>query len=74
VPEPALAFLGLPGGVPRIAIDTGGFEPAVFAAHYGYGDSSGWPAVAAIAELRPGTRDCNSGLEDGWDERASHIP
>jgi hypothetical protein len=53
---------------------TGALELAVFADHRGSGDSAEWRSVAAIGERRPGTRDCNSELGDGWDETASRIP
>ena len=63
-----------PGDVRCTANDTDGLEPAAFAGPGGSGDSAEWRNVAAIAERRPGTRDCNSEPGDGWDERASRSP
>jgi len=70
----ALPGLERPADVRRSDIDTAGFEPVVFAAHSGSVDIAGWRIFAAIAERRPGIRDCNIGLGGGWDEKASHIP
>jgi hypothetical protein len=72
--EEARAGLERPADVRRSDIDTAGFEPAVFAGHWGSVDIAGWHDFAAIAEPRPGIGDCNIGLGDGWDETAAHIP
>jgi hypothetical protein len=69
-----LPGLARPGAVRRTDIVAAGIEPAAFAAPGESDDSAGWPAFGAIVERRPGTRDCNSALGDGWDERASRIP
>jgi hypothetical protein len=66
--------LSRPGAVRRTDIVAAGIEPVASRAHSESDDIAGWPAFGAIAVPRPGTRDCNSALGDGWDERASRIP
>ena len=63
-----------PGDVRCSGCDSGGIEPAGFAGPGESADSAEWRSVAASAEPRPGTRDCNSELEDGWDETAFRSP
>ena len=74
VPQGAFPGLGLRVDVRRIDIDSAGIEPDAFPVPSGSYDIAGWRAFAAIAELRPGIRDCNIELGGGWDERASRIP
>jgi hypothetical protein len=60
-----------PAGARRTGIDTAGFGPAVFAALSVSGDVSGGYVYSAIAGPPRGTRDCNTGLGDGWGEMVS---
>ena len=57
-----------PAGARRTGIDTAGFGPAVFAALSVSGDVFGGYVYSAIAGPPHGTRDCNTGLGDGWGE------
>jgi hypothetical protein len=74
VPQGAFPGLGLSVDGRRIDSDTDGIEPGAFPVPSGSDDIVGWRAFAAIAELRPGIRDCNIALGGGWDERVSRIP
>ena len=74
VPQGAFPGLGLRVDDRRIDSDTAGLEPGAFPVRSGSHDIAGWRAFVAIAELRPGSRDCNIALGVGWDERASRIP
>jgi hypothetical protein len=74
VPQGAFPGRGLRVDVRRIDSDTDGIDPGAFPVHSGSDDIVGWRAFAAIAELRPGIRDCNIELGGGWDERASRTP
>ncbi len=62
-----------PGDVRYSDRDIAGIEPAVFVGHWESVDIADRRGVAAIVERQPGTRDCNSKLGGGWDERASRI-
>ena len=66
-----LQGLRRPAGARRTGIDTAGFGPAVFAALSVSGDVSGGYVYSAIAGPPRGTRDCNTGLGDGWGEMVS---
>jgi hypothetical protein len=74
VPQGAFSGPRLRADVRRIDSDTDGIDPGAFPVHSESDDIVGWRACVAIAELRPGIRDCNIELGGGWNERASRIP
>jgi hypothetical protein len=73
-PRGALSGFRLHADVPRTDIDTAGFGLGASFDHWGFADTAGWPACAAIAEPRYGTWGYSIVPVAGKNEMVSRIP